>query len=207
MRVLALAIGLAVGSCAQDRKPTAQIDQATQELRSPYASYLPQAPPSEANRVEFPPGYSIVSPVGWVTRTIQIEDWSKDSISDQIVIEGTQRDQYRPRITIQHLGPGQNALYMGWLKSDRILPDGWVRVEFQNQPALTKFLPGYGARRSTREGYEPWLSEYLFCERDGHGFILKFDMRNADRDKPYFMQPLPIIQEYFDTFRFSSPKK
>src|SRR4051794_39506074 len=59
---------------------------------SPYARYLPQAPPSETNRVEFPEGYSIVSPVGWTTHMTQSEDWFKGSVADQIEISGKGAD-------------------------------------------------------------------------------------------------------------------
>jgi len=27
-------------------------------------------------------------------------------------------------------------------------------------------------------------------------------MRNADKDKPYYTHPVPIIEQYFETFRF-----
>ena len=32
-------------------------------------------------------------------------------------------------------------------------------------------------------------------------------MRNADRDKPYYTHPVPIIEQYFETFRFKKPGK
>jgi hypothetical protein len=46
--------------------------QTKSEVQSPYERYLPQASPSETNRIEFAAGYSIVSPVGWTARTIRI---------------------------------------------------------------------------------------------------------------------------------------
>jgi hypothetical protein len=73
--------------------------------RGPYADYLPQSAPSETNRVKHPAGFSIVSPPGWRTRTIPIEDYLKGRVADQFVVEGTQQDTYRPKITIQRLGP------------------------------------------------------------------------------------------------------
>jgi hypothetical protein len=199
MKSLALAFTLAVAGCAHA--------QTTSEVHSPYERYLPQALPSETNRVEFSAGYSIVSPVGWTARTIPIEDWFKSSVTDQIVIEGHVADEYPPRITIQHLGSDEYALYHGWLQSTQSLPDGWTHIMFQGQPALSKFLTGSGSHQAVRGSYQPWLSQYLFCECDGNGFILIFDMRNADKDKPYYTHPLPIIEQYFETFRYKTPKK
>jgi hypothetical protein len=202
MKSLALAFTLTITGCSP--APT------TSEVHSPYERFLPKAPPSETNRVEFPAGYSIVSPVGWTTQTIPIEDWLKSQVTDQIVIEGHVADEYPPRITIQHLGPEEYALYHGWLRSTNSLPDGWTHTEFQGQPALSKFLPGFGRRQAQGNwldsSYQPWLDQSLFCERDGNGFILSFDMRNADKDKPYYTRPVPIIEKYFETFRFKEPK-
>jgi hypothetical protein len=144
---------------------------------------------------------------------IPIEEWLKKDVADQIEIAGNEADEYPPRITIQHLGPDEYALYHGMLHAQG-LPDGWRRdgwtnTAFQDQPALSKFLPGYGRRKARGnwfdKSYEPWLSQYLFCERDGSGFILIFDMRNADKNKPYYTRPLPIIEKYFETFRFKRP--
>jgi hypothetical protein len=207
MKSIALAFTLAVAGCAYGEKSTAQSTQAASVVHSPYEHYLPQAPPSETNRVEFPAGYSIVSPVGWTARTIPIEGWMKDNVTDQIEITGHEADEYRPRITIQPLGPGEYALYKGWLQSTQSLPDGWIHTQFQGQPALSKFLTGSGSRQAVRGSYQPWLSQYLFCERSGNGFILIFDMRNADKDKPYYTHPLPIIEEYFETFRYKPSEK
>jgi hypothetical protein len=199
MKYLALAFMLAVTGCAHA--------QTTSETHSPYERYLPQAPPSETNRIEFSAGYSIVSPVGWTARTIPIENWFKSSVTDQIVIEGHVADEYPPRITIQHLGSDEYALYHGWLQSTQSLAGGMIHTQFQGQPALSWFLAGSGSRQAVRGSYQPWLSQYLFCERDGNGFILIFDMRNADKDKPYYTRPVPIIEQYFETFRYTAPKK
>jgi hypothetical protein len=201
MKRFALALFLAFSGCARA--------QTASEVHSPYERYLPQAPPSETNRIEFAAGYSIVSPVGWTYRTIPIENWMKDNVADQIVLEGHVADEYPPRITIQHLGPGEYALYHGWLTSTQGLPDGWAHAHFQGEPALSKFLPGFGRRQAKGNwfdrSYQPWLTQYLFCERDGNGFILTFDMRNADKDKPYYTRPVPIIDQYFETFRYKKP--
>ena len=205
MKHLALAFMLALAGCAHSQKSL--------KVHSPYERYLPQTLPSETNRIEFPAGYSIVSPVGWTARTIPIEDWAQSSVSDQIVIESHVADDYPPRITIQHLGPDQYALYHGMLHAQS-LPDGWkqwTHIEFQGQPALSKFQPGFGRRQAIGywldRGYQPWLTQYLFFERDGNGFKLIFDMRNADKDNPYYTQPVPLISQYFETFRFRRPVK
>jgi hypothetical protein len=198
MKFLALAFLLAAAGCGREKKGTG--------VHNPYDGYLPQTAPSETNRVEFSAGYSIVSPIGWTSRTIPIEDWFKDSVADQITIEGHVADEYPPRISIQHLGPGEYALYKEWLRSTNNIPGGWTHTEFQGQPALSKFLPGYGKRKAKGNWwsatYQPWLTQSLFFERDGNGFILDFDMRNADKDEPYYMHPVPVIEEYFRTFRF-----
>lgn len=207
MKSVALAFLLTAAGCVQA--------QTAPEVHSPYERYLPQSVPSETNRIEFPAGYSIVSPVGWTARMIPIEDWLKKEVADQIEIAGHVADEYPPRITIQHLGPDEYALYHDMLYAQS-LPDGWKRdgwtnTAFQGQPALSKFSPGYGRRQARGnwldKTYQPWLSQYLFFERDGNGFILIFDMRNADKDKPYYKKPLPIIERYFETFRFQRPAK
>jgi hypothetical protein len=199
MKYLALLFLLPIAGCAHA--------QTASEVHSPYERYLPQAPPAETNRVEFAAGYSIVSPVGWTVRTIPIEDWFKKEVADQIEIKGQVADEYPPRIQIQHLGPDEYSLYHGWLQSTQGLPDGWTHIQFQGQPALSKFQAGYGSHQAVRGSYQPWLTQYLFCERDGNGFILTFDMRNADKNKPYYTRPVPIIEQYFETFRFKKPAK
>ena len=199
MKYLTLAFMLAIVGCAH-------VDQSAQTqsvVGSPYEHYLPQATPSETNRVEFPEGYSIVSPAGWTARTIAIGDFLKDYVADQIVIEGHETDEYPPRITIQHLGPKENAQFT----SGQGLADGWTSTQFQGQPALSRFLAGYGSHRAIRGTCQPWLTQELFFECDGNGFILSFDMRNADKDEPYYKQPVPIIEQYFETFRYKAPKK
>ena len=156
-----------------------------------------------------------MSPVGWTVRTIPIEDWFKKEVADQIEIKGDVDDEYPPRIQIQHLGPDEYAVFKGMLHAPNLSEgwkrDGWTHAEFQGQPALEKFWPGYGRRQAQgdwlHKHYEPWLSHELFCEREGNGFILSFDMRNADRDKPYYTHPVPIIEQYFETFRFKKPGK
>lgn len=195
MKYLALSFLLAVAGCAH----LEQSDQMTSVTGSPYEHYLPQADPLEANRVEFPEGYSIVRPSGWTARTIAIEAFLKEYVADQIVLEGYKIDEYPPRITIQHLGPKENAQFT----SGQGLADGWISTQFQGQPALSRFIAGNGSRRAVRSTYQPWLSQSLFFERDGSGFILIFDMRNADKDEPYYTQPVPIIKKYFETFRYN----
>jgi len=194
-------LALAVSGCAHGQKTLEQPAQAGAQVHSPYESYLPQAP-LETNRVEYA-GFSIVRPAGWTTHPITIEDFLKDSVTAEVTLEGQENDDYNPRITVQRLGPGANKTYRDWLTPGRQLADGWVLTQFQNQPALSKFLPGYGSRRAVRGTYQPWLSQYLLFERDGQWFLLIFDMRNADKDKPYYTQPLPIIQQYFETFRYT----
>ena len=156
-----------------------------------------------------------MSPVGWTVRTIPIEDWFKKEVADQIEIKGEVADEYPPRIQIQHLGPDEYALYHGMLHAQSLpdgwKQDGWTNSQFQGQPALSKFEPGYGRRQATgnwlESHYQPWLTRELFCERDGNGFILSFDMRNADKDKPYYTHPVPIIEQYLETFRFKEPRR
>ncbi len=195
---------LAVGGCAHNEKHMAQ---PASEIRSPYAHYLPQIPPSETNRIEHSSGFSIVSPVGWKTRMIPVEDFLKDYVADEIVIEGKESDEYKPRITIQRLGPAANRTNREWLEPGRSLADGWVFTQFQSQPALAKFLPGYGRRQAVRGTYHPDLQQEVCFEREGKGFRLTFYMRNADGNRPYYTQPLPIIQQYFETFRYKPQRK
>jgi hypothetical protein len=146
-----------------------------------------------------------VSPTGWTTRTIAIEDYLKDWVSDEFVVEGTQGDEYRPKITIQRLGglaQGQwnDALKPGWNNRD-----GYVPSRFQDQPAFTLFLPGYGKSKAVRGTYRPSLSQQLVFKCQGQWFSLAFDMRNADEGEPYYTEPLRVIQDYFETFRYNPP--
>jgi hypothetical protein len=206
MKAIAFTFLLAAG-CVHAQMPL--------EVHSPYERYLPQVPPSETNRIEFPAGYSIVSPVGWTAKTIPIEDWLKSSVADQIVIAGHVADEYPPRITIQHLGPDEYATFRSMLHSQSLpdgwKQDGWTNGQFQGQPALSKFEPGFGSRLARgpwfERHYEPYLTRELFFERDANGFILQFDMRNADKGKPYYTHPVPIIEEFLETFHFKKPRK
>ena len=207
MKSICFALIVCVCELSQIESSIAQSAKTNEVVYSPYAKWLPQTDPVETNRIEFPAGYSIVSPAGWMTRTIPIEDWFKKNVADQIEIAGSQMDEYKPQISIQHLGLEDNKLYMDWLQSNQTLPDGWSHIEFQGQPALGKFLPGYGSHRAKRGSYQPWLSQYLFFEREGNGFRLEFQMKNADKDKPYYTKPLPIIVKYFETFRFKPKQK
>jgi len=129
----------------------------------------------------------------------------KDDVIGQSEIEGDGPVGYKARFTIQHMGPGENSLYMGWLEAGKSLPDGWMPEKFQNQPALKNFYSGSGSAQATRGSYQPWLTQHVFCERNGHGFLLTFDMINADRH-PYFKQPLPIVEQYLETFRYEPPR-
>ncbi len=204
-KLLVLVLVLAASGCAHGQKSLEQLTQGVAQVHSPYESYLPQAP-LETNRVEYA-GFSIVRPADWATRTVKIEDWFKGSVAAQYEIEGPQADNYGPRITIQRLGPDANKTYPDWLTPGRQLADGLVLTQFQNQPALAKFLPGNGARRAVRGYYQPWLLQELIFERDSQWYLLSFNMKNADKDKPYYTQSLPIIQQYFDTFRYTPTAK
>ena len=189
-------IRLRAGSPGAVRKGGAASAQSVQ-------SFLPQVSPSETNRISHPTGFSIVCPPGWTTRTIPIQSFLKDWVSDQFELEGTQKDQYRPKITIQLLGAAagrqwNDALKPGWTNSD-----GYALTSFQGQSAFKRFLPGYGKARAVRGTYQPWLSQQLIFKSQGRWFSLAFVMRNANQDKPFYTQPLKIIQDYFETFHYS----
>ena len=194
-----LALVLAVTGCAHGQKALEQPAQAGAQVHSPYESYLPQAP-LETNRVEYA-GFSIVRPAGWTTHPIAINDFLTNDLTAQLAIEGPEDDEYKPRFNIQRLGPNADKMYRDWLTPGRHLSDWQVLTQFQNQPALSRFLPGYGERRAVRGTCQPWLVQELTFERDGQWFSLRFDMRNADKNKPYYTEPLPIIEQYFETFK------
>jgi hypothetical protein len=154
--------------------------------RSPYEHYLPQTAPSEANRVTNAAGFSIVIPPGWTTRTVPIEAFPKDWVLDEFVVEGTQTDAHKPKITIQRLRPAaqrqwDNALQPGWKNAD-----GYVTIPFQGQTALSRFLPGFGRLKAERDAYQPWLLQTLVFKSKGQWFSLAFAMRNADEAEPYY---------------------
>ena len=210
VKYFAIAFILAAGGCAHEGKSTAQSPQAASQVHSPYDHLLPQTLPSEANRVEAPAGYSIVSPPGWEVITGSPPSYIKDDITDCLVLQGQPADKWTPTsISLDHLGPGEYPFYKDKLHSTQSFPEGWKNwkhCEFQGQPALAEFLPGFGSHQSFMGSYQPWLTESLFFERDGNGFMLHFVMKNADRNKPYYTGPVPIIQKYFETFRFTPPK-
>jgi hypothetical protein len=144
-------------------------------------------------------GYSIVAPTGWKTRTIPIEAFMKNYLTDQLAIEGPQPEQ--SHFDVQRLGPSGGRQFKDWLQPGRRLGDGYQLTQFQGQPALEKFLPGTGRRQAVRGSYHPWLLQEVVFERGGQWFSLTFTMKNADADKPYYTKPLPIIRQYLDTFR------
>jgi hypothetical protein len=148
-----------------------------------------------------------VCPAGWTTRTVPIQDFLKDSLADEFVLEGTQSDDLKPHITISRGGPETSRQNKNVFQPDWGKDDGYTHIQFQGQPAVVRFLNGYGKRQAVRGSYQPWLLQELLFERDGQWFRLSFDMRNADKDKPYYTQPLPIIQQYFETFRYKLPGK
>ncbi len=174
---------------------------------SPYEDFLPQSAPSETNRVSHSAGFSIVSPHGWKTQTITISAFLKDWVLDQFELEGTEKEKYRPKITIQRLGPQARHQWEEALKPDWPNKERYTITEFQGQPALSQFLPGYGwskAGRGTNGSYEPWLTQKIVFKSQGEWFSLTFNMRNADHGEPYYTQPLTIVQEYFETLRYKS---
>lgn len=181
--------------------------QTLSESDSTFEQYLPSASPSETNRVEFPAGYSIIVPAGWTARPIHLGDGFQRSLTDQIVFEGHVADEYPPRLVIQHLGPDQYALYHGRLRTAQSLTNGMERTQFQGQPALSSFLIGHGRGQTIPDSYPPCLMQSLFFERDGEGFILIFDIRSTNKAKPHYTRPLPVIEKYFETFRYKKPNK
>jgi hypothetical protein len=79
-----------------------------------------------------------------------------------------------------------------------------VSSQFQGHPALTRFLPGGGKSKAVRGSYQPWLSQELVFKNQSQWFSIGFSMRNADEGEPYYTQPLKIVQDYFETFRYTS---
>jgi hypothetical protein len=112
-----------------------------------------------------------------------------------------------PRISIQRKGPeGKSGLDLE-LKPEWNSREGHQHTQFQGEPALSRFLPGYGRSQTVRGSYQPWLVQEVYFKRFGEGFGITFEMRNADDGDPYYTQPLKIIDDYFATFRYSPPKQ
>jgi hypothetical protein len=204
MKPMALLTIIWLGGCGFYQAPPGPQADGTVPANSPYEAYLPKEAPLERNRVAHSSGFSIVCPPGWTTRTIPIEDFLKSSVADQFELEGPQSDKIKPRITIQRLGPDAQGQWENSLKPDHI-GDEYTRTVFQGSPALARFLTGYGKSKAVRGAYQPWLSQSLKFKSHGQWFSLDFTMRNADKGEPYYRQPLQIIQDYFETFRFNPP--
>jgi hypothetical protein len=175
--------------------------------RSPYEKYLPQSPPAETNRVRFRKGISMVSPPGWKSRTIPIESFLKGYVTDEFVLEGEAdpKEEYKPKITIQSLGPKARHQWETLLKREpgRKNLDRYVLTRFQGEPAFARFLSGFGESHAVRGSYQPWLLQGVVFKSQGQWFSLDFDVRNADEGEPYYTEPLKIIQDYFETFRYN----
>jgi hypothetical protein len=172
---------------------------------SPYADYLPQAAPADANRFTHPAGFSIACPPGWTTRTIELKSSAKDFVADQVLLEGTQPDRFKPVIMVQRLGPEAGRQWDDLAKTGATTGDGHTRTQFQGQPAFTRFQAGFGKSRAVKGQHQPWLSQRLVLKSRGQWFLLNFRMRNADDEGPYYTKPLKIIQDYFETFRYKPP--
>ena len=176
---------LAVAGCADT--------QTVSVAHQPYTPYLPQAFPSEANRVEIgATGCSIVSPAGW---TPYRYDEVTNGNGVLVIIVGNK--QYASEISIQRLRPRDYALYHchDWLQSSQTPGDGWQQTKFQGQPALSFF------RLDKLE-----LDQFLYCERGGKEFLLRFSTTNIG-GKLDFISPIPIVERYFETFRYNETKQ
>jgi hypothetical protein len=186
--------------CTPGANPAPTIGKGDLQTPSPYQHFLPQAPPSEANRVRHL-GYSIIAPSGWKCRTIPVEPFLKGYLAEQLSIEGPQPEQSKAHLSIQRLGPQGGKQFSDCLQPGRSPGDGYRLTQFQERPAFEKFLTGFGKRQAVRGTYQPYLLQEVVFERGGQWFRLEFSMKNADYDKPYYTQPLPIIRQYFEIFR------
>ena len=171
-------------------------------MSSPYEDLLPKDPPTDKNRVTFAAGITIDSPPGWTSRTVPIEAFMKDWITDQFVLEAKQPGQEKSTITIQRLGPMAQRQWDDFAKPGAVIGDRYTLSQFHGEPAFTRFLPGSGKSRAKSGQYHPWLSQQLVCKAQGQWFLLDFQMRNADDGDPYYTRPLKIIQDYFETFHY-----
>jgi hypothetical protein len=182
----AITLTLAIFGCTHS--------QAASEV-SPCQGSLPQASPSETNRVEVPTvGCSIVSPVGWSVYRFPVENGTNAS-GLMVIITGS--GQYAPRIMVQRLVARDYDQYHGWLQSSQSPPFGWTHAEFQRQPALLFFRVD-----------ELELDQFVYCERGANGFILRFLMLNkGGKLGRYYTRSIPIIEQYFETFGYMRPRK
>jgi hypothetical protein len=187
------------------RAPVAKPVGAGVGAGSPYADYLPKAAPADANRFTHPAGFSIVCPPGWTPRIIELKSSAKDFVADQVMLEGTQPDRFKPVIIVQRLGPEAGSQWDDLAKTGATMGNGHTRTKFQGEPAFTRFQAGTGKSRAVKGQHKPWLSQRLVLKSHGQWFLLDFRMRNADDEGPYYTAPLKIIQDYFETFRYKPP--
>jgi hypothetical protein len=199
---LACLVMALAGGCRRDTIPSAATG-------SPYASYLPSAPPSEKNRVTHPAGFSIACPPGWTSRVITIEPFLKDRVTDQFELYPEEEVESKPgpKITIQRMGSAAKSSWELMLNPEWNGRYGRQHTQFQGEPAISHFLPGSGKSQAVRGQYQPWLLQQVYFKRFGDWFGIIFEMRNADDGNPYYTQPLDIVDAYFATFSFSPPKK
>lgn len=207
LRTLGLAALLAAAGCERTAPSSSTPLHERASAQSPYESYLPSTPPLEANRMNHPAGFSIASPPGWTARTNSVADFLKDFTLDEFVLQGTQDDDYRPRITVQRLGPSGAKQYEDALAAGGAVLNEFVQTQFHDQPAFARFLSGYGKSQAVRGTHQPWLLQELAFKSNGEWFMLAFNMRNADSGGPYYTQPLAIIRDYFESFRYAPPNK
>lgn len=202
MLVLSTAAILCAG--CEDGRPAA----APGGGKSPFEHLIPKDPPNEANRVVHPAGYSLVYPEGWDAyfKQFRFDDWEQQEdgiVTDRRLGYG-KVDFEKPNLAvIRFTEEGKKAVEAGGWKAGR------TEVQFQNQPAWAQFKPGRAPDKVTRDtfitasGGYPYLQQDLLFERQGVWFMLSFSMPNWKKaDGPYINHPIPIIEQYFETFQY-----
>lgn len=194
IRVLSLV--LAVAGCGHVAAPTI----------GPVA--LP--PPDEARRVAHPAGYSIVFPEGCQAQVdppvYQGDSTTKDALATVRPKDAYGSDEFgTPTLTVRRFSKEHVARNGG-----KPVPTYFRPTQFQNQPAFAHFDAGYGpgseragTTTATRGGYSPNLDQELIFERDGSWFHVSFSMRNLAGREPRYREPLQVVQDYFESFRYA----
>jgi hypothetical protein len=190
---------------------------AAAKAANPFEHQLPKQPPDEKYRVVHPVGYSMVYPPGWKTQSQHftsgyfIDGLNTDNRVDAF---GTE-DFNKPSMhIIRFSAEGKQAVQMQLAHGIGYF-SGTTKIQFQDQPAWSGFDPGRLPARpalknlanDSRGGY-PYLTQKLIIERNGDWFLLTFQIRNIQKNRgPFITQPVPIIEEYFETFEYEPAGK
>lgn len=198
-RILVIGLVIVVSGCGQAIAPGSGLVQ------------LP--PPDEAHRARHPAGYSMVFPADLLPQVnpqvYQGDLSTKDALANSNPRTADGTEQFGgPKLSVRRFSDQHVATNAG-----KPVPAFFRETQFQNQPAFAFFDAGYGpgserARRNTTYGtaggYQPTLNQELIFQRGDSWFHLSFSMHNLDGDETVHTEPLQVVEQYFETFKYDA---